>query len=114
MSFDKKEPLCVVRFPDDDYSDTYEVVKKKDLLKYEETYHYKNLREKEASLEKVRSQRAEIEKDIRDKVVKSLATRMMLNSIFHENGKFTQVGVALGQEIRKLADSTTVKELSTG
>lgn len=96
--------MSMVRFPDDDYDDQYEVVPTDDLRKYEETEHYKRLRREEENLKKITDKKDAICAEIRNDAVKTLAMRMKLNSILHDNGKFTLAGVAVGEQIRKLAD----------
>lgn len=104
----RNTPFVVIEASYDDYSN-YWVGHKRDIQKEEDSYWYKMRQEHEDKLNKIKENIEKEKEKLADKAINSIVARMKLNSIFSDDDKMTQVGLAVAKELKKLVKEEVKK-----
>lgn len=94
------DDFCITDCKDES---NFTVVRKSDLVQYEETY----LAKRHKQLDDLSKKKEELVRQLKNKAIKSIAATMKLNAVFTDGGKYAALAVDIADRLSELIENDT-------
>ena len=104
------EKISYVVVKDEDRG-TLDVTSFTELIPWEESYQYRSEQDRIKKWEDIKKQEDKFVERVQVKALKSLESRLRINSAFSDDGKIAQVGIAVAGELKKIIEQYKLSDI---